>query len=509
MKDHTGSHEEHHKDKSARSFDVDSIDSDESESDSSFLEDDKLPEIPTDVATKLSLHQADLSSISETKLMHLLDSVDADLRRQTAANPETLRLLQDLCYHFLALPRSFILNHVSFDRKDVVGRGAEATVYRGRLMHGRHSRQVVVREVVMPPKEWESPSGRKVTRLVHREAITHSQLNHPNILPFLGIYHEGVKSPPIIVLPFVERGSLQDLIASASIELETLKVVVSSHLLQCFGYLSHGVDYLHSRNPPIIHGDLHPRNVLIDDSGNPYLCDFGLSRIRHEVTRTRSIIQEAGRPRFLAPELSVGWTKRFRTSSSSDLFALSMTFFSAWSGQTPFSNIKSDRTVAASLRKGRRPDMPTGGVALDPEPRELLWGLLGEMWAQEPNNRPSSFHVCASLRSTFNVRPNITPQRRRDAPINLGGSPDSPNPWIAGLISITAAGAMLGAVVAEYSSGDQPTSVDQAVPEQKVLPKLIVSGKGSIGILQSIAEAQNPAWDITFVSRDGPFVNLE
>lgn len=48
--------------------------------------------------------------------------------------------------------------------------------------------------------------------MVHREAITHSQLDHPNILPFLGIFHEEEGSPPLTVLPFMTNGSLSELI---------------------------------------------------------------------------------------------------------------------------------------------------------------------------------------------------------------------------------------------------------------------------------------------------------
>ncbi|KAF8321774.1 hypothetical protein DL93DRAFT_2072666 [Clavulina sp. PMI_390] len=46
-----------------------------------------------------------------------------------------------------------------------------------------------------------------------------------------------------------------------------------------------GVLYLHSRQPPILHGDLHPGIILIDKSGKPKLWDLG-SDIHHQVTRT-------------------------------------------------------------------------------------------------------------------------------------------------------------------------------------------------------------------------------
>ncbi|KAF8304957.1 kinase-like protein [Clavulina sp. PMI_390] len=346
---------------------------------------------------RLSLDPIDLSNITQPTATRLLDLVNAELRKRSFDHPRTLKLLQDLCGHFLALPSAFIMKDVSFDRKDVVGRGGEAIVYHGYMVEG--NQPVVVREVVMPTKEWKSPSGRKLIRLVHREAITHSQLDHPNILPFLGIYHEEVDSPPITVLPFMERGSLQDLLAGAALDPGAFKCILIG--------VGSGVDYLHSRRPPIIHGDLHPGNVLIDSAGNPCLCDFGLSRIRHEVTRTRTILQEAGRLRFLAPELSAGWTKRFRTSCASDIFSLAMTYLNTWSGQPPFSELRNDLKVASNFRKGRRPNIPSTGVLLPLDSVQLLWKLLSEMWAPRPEDRPSSSTVCAHLNGSFTIRPHM------------------------------------------------------------------------------------------------------
>jgi serine/threonine protein kinase len=142
-----------------------------------------------------------------------------------------LRLLQDLCSISGELPSCFRLSDVTFNRGDLVGRGGEASVYAGCL----NSQKVVVREVVMRRNFWRSPEGKKVIKVIaklrsnikcrfnfdiqfiHREAITHSLLDHPNIIPFLGVYSEYTDTPPMVVLPFVERGSLSDLLLEKSI----------------------------------------------------------------------------------------------------------------------------------------------------------------------------------------------------------------------------------------------------------------------------------------------------
>ncbi|KAF8312101.1 kinase-like protein [Clavulina sp. PMI_390] len=216
---------------------------------------------------------------------------------------------------------------------------------------------------------------------MHREAITHAQLSHPNILPFLGVYHEHVDSPPMMVLPFLERGSLQDLLIERQLVAGDFQEIVLG--------ISRGVVYLHSRQPPIVHGDLHPGNILLDSFGTPQLCDFGLSRIRHTVTRTRTLLMEGGRLRFLAPELTNGLTERFRTTLASDVFSLALTFLNLWTGKQPFSQIPKDRKVALALRKGKRPTRPNVQVGLEPEAESRLWTLLNDMWAQDSGSRPS------------------------------------------------------------------------------------------------------------------------
>ncbi|KAF8308517.1 kinase-like protein [Clavulina sp. PMI_390] len=313
--------------------------------------------------------------------------------------PETLRLLQDLCFHFLATPRAFVLQRIAFNRKDVIGRGGEIIAYSGRLEG--HSPDVVVREVVMAPSEWESRSGRKVKRLIHREAITHSLLHHPNILPFLGIYHEDHGSPPLTIVPLIERGSLQKVLEDGPLSSHTLQRILLG--------VSRGVEYLHSRRPPIVHGDIHPGNILVDFAHNPYLCDFGMSRIRHEVTRTRTISQERGRERFMAPELFRRRTTSCRTSSASDIFSLAMTFLNAWSGQPPFSEIRNNRKAVSALGKGQRPGVPASGVALAPGVTKHLWELLCEMWAENPAKRPSSSMILVRLNEALNDQPHNPP----------------------------------------------------------------------------------------------------
>ncbi|KAF8308860.1 kinase-like protein, partial [Clavulina sp. PMI_390] len=225
-----------------------------------------------------------------------------------------------------------------------------------------------------------------------REALIHQLLQHPNILPFLGIYYENPASYPLTIVPFIERGSLENLLTSlAPGELmkmpDFIKLVTGS---------SRGVAYLHAQHPPIIHGDLHSGNILIDQGGNPLLCDFGRSRICHDVSRSLSTREEGGRLRFLAPEVYSGQRAYFYSTQESDIFGLAMTYLHAWSCQLPFIKFN-EHQVTAILCQGQRPVQPLNTTILHPAVKAKFWTLLTNMWAHQVSKRPSSKQVLEHL----------------------------------------------------------------------------------------------------------------
>jgi serine/threonine protein kinase len=145
---------------------------------------------------------------------------------------------------------------------------------------------------------------------------------------------------------------------------------------------------------------------LIDSSGTALLSDFGLSRIRHEVTRTHTVIREGGRPRFMAPELSAGKEESFRTSASSDIFSLAMTFLNVWTREAPFVELSS-RRAGRLIEEGRRPNRPAEQLDLPTGMEQKFWLLLVDMWAHDPQNRPSSEDMQNRLETIF--EPVLTP----------------------------------------------------------------------------------------------------
>ena len=88
-----------------------------------------------------------------------------------------------------------------------------------------------------------------------------------------------------------------------------------------------GVEYLHSRSPPIIHGDIKATNVLVDDGGNPRISDFGLAiPVENRTIGLTTTGSFQATLRWLSPELANGMiysehTVNMKRTESSDVWA--------------------------------------------------------------------------------------------------------------------------------------------------------------------------------------------
>ncbi|KAF8294459.1 kinase-like protein, partial [Clavulina sp. PMI_390] len=139
------------------------------------------------------------------------------------------------------------------------------------------------------------------------------------------------------------------------------------------------------------------KNVLIDAEGHALLCDFGLSRIKHEVTRSATTIQEGGNLRYLAPEVLqlLDTNQSFRTTPGSDCYAFAMTILELATLQKPFAQYKNEWAASNAAKLGIRPQRLAQEAfgALSLQTVDNLWQLLTEMWNHEAHERPSMHHV--------------------------------------------------------------------------------------------------------------------
>lgn len=260
---------------------------------------------------------------------------------------------------------------------------------------------------------------------MRREVITLVLIHHPRIIPLLGTTTDS-HHPLALISPYYSRGHALlylkklEIPARPLVLLEIVRFTV--YLWISITHIAF-VGYLHRISPPLSsytnpsnHSRRCPcgqssssdcpascsllsqRNIVIDDDGNALLIDFGLARIKHEVTRSTTGLIEGGKYRYLAPELltAVG-PNDFRTTPASDCYAFAMTILELATLDRPWAEFSHELRAARAAEKGIRPIRPEGLGGLPTEVADELWALLERMWAQDALTRPSLDVVKAEL----------------------------------------------------------------------------------------------------------------
>lgn len=154
-------------------------------------------------------------------------------------------------------------------------------------------------------------------------------------------------------------------------------------------------------------------NILVNDEGEAILCDFRLSKIRHDTTRTQTTFREGGLSRYLAPELSAGLDLTTRIERTSDIYSMGMTFFALASHSVPFSGLLDHRAIS-DAQEGKRPSPLSSSIDLSSECVDELWTLMGRMWDHTPSRRPNASDVADGVRHIAH-RVRVLPQGSRAA----------------------------------------------------------------------------------------------
>lgn len=223
---------------------------------------------------------------------------------------------------------------------------------------------------------------RQMKRRLRRESETWWKLKHGNILPLYG-FAEDFGSYGALVSPWCSRGSVGLYLRQSSV-----------HPLERFK-LWHGVlrgtNYLHSCAPQIIHGDLKPDNVLIDDEGNARLCDFGLVRLlSEESTGFTTTTAHTGTTRYLSYELIA--TDTYPTSAS-DVYAVGCLGLEFIFLRSPYSNQRKPALIHRDILQGIPPAVQAPLVSDHSQSISRLWAALMSCWDIDPENRPSILHL--------------------------------------------------------------------------------------------------------------------
>jgi len=193
-----------------------------------------------------------------------------------------------------------------------------------------------------------------VTRF-NKEALSVAALNHPGIV---AVYDSGKEETPsgvmpYIVMEYVEGKTLREIIHKGERFPLTRAVEITEGILNALQY---------SHKNGIVHRDIKPGNIMITDSGDIKVMDFGIARALADsgatLTSTWNIV---GTAQYLSPEQATGG----QADARSDLYSVGCLFYELVSGKPPFSG---ETPVAIAYQHVSAPLIPVTDIepSLDP-----------------------------------------------------------------------------------------------------------------------------------------------
>jgi serine/threonine protein kinase/tetratricopeptide (TPR) repeat protein len=225
-------------------------------------------------------------------------------------------------------PAKTLAEFGDYELLEEIGRGGQGVVYRA---HQKSLNRTVALKLI-GLGHWATEAHLKRFR---REAEAAASLEHPGIVP---IHEVGEREGTCYFsMGFIEGDQLD-----AVVRREPMSVRRAAELI---AKVARTVHYAHEHN--ILHRDIKPGNILLDQEGEPHLTDFGLARLvetESTITRTMEVL---GTPSYMAPEQAVG--NNAAITSATDVYGLGAVFYQLLTGHPPFAGGTTFETVRLVL----------------------------------------------------------------------------------------------------------------------------------------------------------------
>lgn len=285
------------------------------------------------------------------------------------------------------------LTGVKIERYQIVrelGRGGMAVVYRA--TDSMLDRNVAIKIIL---SEGSSPEKtEKMLKRFNRESRFLAGLSHPNIVKVLdfGEY----ESTPYLVMEFISGGALRSRMGKPIPYAQAAAQLVP---------IARALHYAHQQK--IIHRDVKPENILINDSDQPMLSDFGILKLvdleeSHGLTGTGKIV---GTPAYMSPEQIRGR----EVDGRADIYALGIVFFEMVTGRKPYN---ANTPIELSMQHLHDP-IPKAKQYIRDLPAEVDQ-VIAKAIAKNPDDRyPSMAAFAQALEKLSGTVVSITTSERR------------------------------------------------------------------------------------------------
>lgn len=227
-----------------------------------------------------------------------------------------------------------------YELLEEIARGGMGVIYRARQVS--LNRQVALKMILAG--RLATPA---LTRRFHTEAEAAARLDHPHIVPIYEIgEHEGQH---YFSMKLITGGTLGKTfcvsldnapqISGSSPAAERKKSQSSQFDLgkqeqaaRLVAKVARAVHYAHQRG--ILHRDLKPTNILLDERGEPHVTDFGLAKLMEGDSGLTLSAATLGTPSYMPPEQAAGHTKELTTTA--DVYSLGAVLYELLAGRPPF-----------------------------------------------------------------------------------------------------------------------------------------------------------------------------
>ena len=243
-----------------------------------------------------------------------------------------------------------------------IGRGGMGIVYKA---HQKSLKKIVAIKTIV---EGRFATESDVER-IYKEARRAARLRHPNIVAVHQVAEHAGQH--FFVMEYIEGKNLADLLRDGP--------VPSLQAAQYVKTVAVAIHYAHQRQ--ILHSDLKPANILLDEQGEPHVTDFGLARRLGEDAKYLPTSAVGGTASYMAPEQVTGE----ELTTETDVYGLGAVLYALLAGESPFRA----KTVEGALRLVRE-EPPTPPRERNPEVDQDLEVICLKCLSKERNDRYGS-----------------------------------------------------------------------------------------------------------------------
>jgi WD40 repeat protein len=200
-----------------------------------------------------------------------------------------------------------------------IARGGMGVVYRARQVS--LNRHVALKMIATG--QLATPAA---VQRFRTEAEAAARLDHPHIVPIheIGEY----EGQHYFSMKLIEGGTLAEISPKSEVQSPTS----ADEAARLVATVARAVHYAHQRG--ILHRDLKPTNILLDEKGEPHVTDFGLAKLVEDDSSLTKSAAVLGTPAYMAPEQAAGGAKQLTTAA--DIYSLGAVLYELLTGQPPF-----------------------------------------------------------------------------------------------------------------------------------------------------------------------------